>query len=152
MAMSSWFKKLSHRSTVYSGGYAILWQHGSTVYSGGYAILWQYGSTMYDWWPWPLFMMSSVYDLSIRIPTSELVYMIFCRCLDVCRFPIRCALGSWHTHAAYKVYRLSLVPISDFGGHSVIHNFGRHDDVMMIVNSSSSLEKLPLSLSRNHIF
>jgi hypothetical protein len=71
-----------------------------------------------------LFMMSSVYDLSMGMPTSELVYMIFCRCLGVCRFPIRCALGSRHTHAAYKVYRLSLVPISDFGGHSVTHNFG----------------------------
>jgi hypothetical protein len=39
-------------------------------------------------------MMSSVYDLSMGMPTSELVYMIFCRCLGVCRFPIRCAPGS----------------------------------------------------------
>jgi hypothetical protein len=85
-------------------------------------------------------MMSSVYDLSMGMPTSELIYMIFCRCLDVCRFSIRCALGSQHTHATYKVYRLSLVPISDFGGHSVIHNFGRRDDVMMMVYLGSSLE------------
>ena len=64
---------------------------------------------------------------------QELVYMIFCWCLDVCRSLIRCAFGSWHTHAAYKVYRLSLVPLSDFGGHSVIHNFGHCDDVMVML-------------------
>ena len=52
--------------------------------------------------------------------------------LDVCRSPSRCAFGSWHTHTAYKVYRLSLVPLSDFGGHSVIHIFGyRNDDMIM---------------------
>jgi hypothetical protein len=78
-------------------------------------------------------MMSSVYDLSMGMPTSELIYMILCRCLIVCRFPIRCAPGSRHTHAAYKVYRLSLVLILDFGGHSVIQNFGHHDDVLMMV-------------------
>jgi hypothetical protein len=88
-------------------------------------------------------MMSSVYDLSMGMPTSELVYMIFCRCLGVCRFPIRCALGSRHTHVAYKVYRLSLVPTSYFGGHSVTHDFGRHDDVLMMVYSGSSLELSP---------
>jgi hypothetical protein len=37
--------------------------------------------------------MSSVYDLSMGIPTLELVYMIFCRCLVVRRFSIRCASG-----------------------------------------------------------
>jgi hypothetical protein len=87
--------------------------------------------------------MASVCDLSMGMPTSELIYMILCRCLFVRRFPIRCALGSRHTHAAYKVYRLSLVPISDFGGHSVIHDFGRHDDVLIMVYSSSSLELSP---------
>ena len=88
-------------------------------------------------------IMSSVYDLSMGMPTSELVYMIFYRCLDVCRFPIRCTLGSRHTHATYKVYRLSLFPLSDFGGHFVIHDFGRHDDVLIMVYSSSSLELSP---------
>jgi hypothetical protein len=87
--------------------------------------------------------MSSVCDLSMGMPTSELIYMILCRCLIVRRFPIRCAPGSRHTHAAYKVYRLSLVPISDFGGHSVTHDFGRHDDVLMMVYSGSSLELSP---------
>ena len=82
--------------------------------------------------------MSFVYDLSMRIPTSELVYMIFCRCLVVRRFPIRCAPGSRHTHAAYKVYRLSLIPTSYFGGHYVTHDFGDHDDVLMMVYLGSS--------------
>jgi hypothetical protein len=83
-------------------------------------------------------IMSSVCDLSMGMPTSELVYMIFCRCLGVHRFPIRCAPGSQHTHAAYKVYRLSLVPTSYFGGHYVTHDFGHHDDVLMMVYSGSS--------------
>jgi hypothetical protein len=86
----------------------------------------------------PGLQLSSVYDLSMGMPTSELVYMIFCRCLVVRRFPIRCAPGSRHTHAAYKVFRLSLVPTSYFGGHSVTHDFGRHDDVLMMVYSGSS--------------
>ena len=100
-------------------GYVVLTEnlsHRSTVYSSGCAILWLHGSTVYDWWPWPLLMMSSVYDLSMGMPTLELIYMILCWCLDICRSPIRCSFGSWHTHAAYKVYRLSLVPLSDFGG------------------------------------
>ena len=116
-------------------GYVVLTEnlsHRSTVYSSGCAILQLHGSTVYDWWPWPLFMMSSVYDLSMGMPTSELIYMILCWCLDVCRSPIRCAFGSWHTHTAYKVYRLSLVPLSDFGGHSVIHIFGYQDDIMIM--------------------
>jgi hypothetical protein len=96
-------------------------------------------------------MMSSFFDLSMGMPTSELVYMIFCRCLDVCRFPIKCAPGSRHTHAAYKVYRLSLVPSSYFGGHSVTHNFGRHDFVLMMVYSGSSLELYPKK-SYLHLF
>jgi hypothetical protein len=37
--------------------------------------------------------MSFIYDLSMGMPTSELVYMIFCRCLVVRRFLIRCAPG-----------------------------------------------------------
>ena len=78
-------------------------------------------------------IMSSVCDLSMGMPTSELVYIIFCRCLVVHRFPIRCALDYRHTHVAYKVYRLSLVPISNFGGHSVTHDFGRRDDGLIIV-------------------
>jgi hypothetical protein len=96
-------------------------------------------------------IMSSVSDLSIGMPTSELIYMIFCRCLGVCRFSIRCAPGSRHTHAAYKVYRLSLIPISKFGGHSVTHDFGRHDDVLIIVYSGSSLEISP-EKSYLHLF
>jgi hypothetical protein len=89
------------------------------------------------------FTMASVCDLSMGMPTSELISMIFCRCLIVCRFLSRCAPGSRHTHAAYKVYRLSLVPISNFGGHSVTHDFGHHDDVWMMVYSFSSLELSP---------
>ena len=96
-------------------------------------------------------MMSSVYDLSMGIPPSELVYMIFCRCLGVYRFPIRCAPSSRHTHAAYKVYQLSLVPTSYFGGHSVTHDFGHHDDVLMMVYSGSSLELSP-EKSYLHLF
>jgi hypothetical protein len=95
--------------------------------------------------------MASVCDLSMGMPTSELIYMILCRCLIVRRFPIRCAPGSRHTHAAYKVYRLSLVPISDFGGHSVTHDFGHHDDVLMMVYSGSSLELSP-EKSYLHLF
>jgi hypothetical protein len=96
-------------------------------------------------------IMSSVYDLSMGMPTSKLVYMIFCRCLVVRRFLIRCAPGSRHTHAAYKVYRLSLVPTSYFGGHSVTHDFGHHDDVLMMVYSGSSL-KLSPEKSYLHLF
>jgi hypothetical protein len=95
--------------------------------------------------------MSLVCDLSMGMPTSELIYMILCRCLIVRKFPIRCAPGSRHTHAAYKVYRLSLVPISDFGGHSVTHDFGHHDDVLMMVYSGSSLELSP-EKSYLHLF
>ena len=52
--------------------------------------------------------------------------------LGVYRSPSRCAFGSWHTHTAYKVFRLSLVPLSDFGGHFVIHIFGYRDDDMIM--------------------
>ena len=83
-------------------------------------------------------IISSVYDLRMGILISELVYMILCRCLVVRRFPIRCAPGSRHTHATYKAYRLSLVPTSYFGGHSVTHDFGHHDDVLMMVYLGSS--------------
>jgi hypothetical protein len=38
--------------------------------------------------------LSSVYDLHMGMPTLELVYMIFCRCLIVRRFLIRYAPGS----------------------------------------------------------
>jgi hypothetical protein len=82
--------------------------------------------------------MLSVCDLSMGMPTSKLIYMIFYRCLVVHRFPIRCAPGFRHTHAAYKVFWLSLVPTSYFGGHSVTHDFGCHDDVLMMVYSGSS--------------
>jgi hypothetical protein len=41
----------------------------------------------------PGLQLSSVYDLSMRMPTLELVYMIFCRCLVVRRFLIRCTPG-----------------------------------------------------------
>jgi hypothetical protein len=87
--------------------------------------------------------MSSVCDLSIGMPTSELIYIILYRCLIVRRFSIRCAPGSRHTHATYKVYRLSLVPISYFRGHSITHDFGHHDDVLIMVYSVSSLELSP---------
>jgi hypothetical protein len=87
--------------------------------------------------------MVSVYDLIMGMPTLELIYIILSRCLIVHRFSIRCAPGSRHTHAAYKVYRLSLVPISDFGGNSVIHDFGHRDDVLIMVYSISSLELSP---------
>jgi hypothetical protein len=82
--------------------------------------------------------MSSVCDLSMGMPTLELIYMIFYRCLVVHRFSIRCAPGFRHTHAAYKVFRLSLIPASYFGGHSVTHDFGHHDGVLMMVYSGSS--------------
>jgi hypothetical protein len=95
--------------------------------------------------------MASVCDLSMGMPTSELIYMILCRCLIVRRFSSRCAPGSRHTHAAYKVYRLSLVPILDFGGHSITHDFGHHDDVLMMVYSGSSLELSP-EKSYLHLF
>jgi hypothetical protein len=36
-------------------------------------------------------IIPSVYNMSMGMPTSELVYMIFCRCLVVRKFPIRCA-------------------------------------------------------------
>jgi hypothetical protein len=77
--------------------------------------------------------MASFCDLSMGMPTSELIYMTLYRCLIVRRFSIRCDPGSRHTHATYKVYRLSLVPISDLGGHSITHDFGHHDDVLRMV-------------------
>jgi hypothetical protein len=95
--------------------------------------------------------MSSVYDLSMGMPTSKLIYIIYCRCLVVRRFPIRCAPSSRHTHTAYKVYRLSLVPTSYFGGNSVTHDFGCHDDVLIMVYSGSSLELSP-EKSYLHLF
>ena len=55
------------------------------------------------------------------------------------------------THAAYKVFRLSLVPTSYFGGNFVTHDFGRHDDVLLMVYSSSSLELSP-EKSYLHLF
>ena len=61
-----------------SRGYVILiwnFSHRSTVYSGGYAIFWQHGSTVYDWWPWPMSTMSSVCDLSMGMSTSEFLYI-----------------------------------------------------------------------------
>jgi hypothetical protein len=33
-----------------------------------------------------------------------------------------------HTHTFYKVFRLSDVPASYFGGHYVTHYFGHSDD------------------------
>jgi hypothetical protein len=95
--------------------------------------------------------MLSVYDLSMGMPTSELIYMIFYRCLVFRRFLIRCAPGSRHTHVAYKVYRLSLVPTSYFGGNFVTHDFGHHDDVLMMVYSGSLLELFP-EKSYLHLF
>ena len=95
--------------------------------------------------------MASVCDLSMGMPTSELIYMIFFRCLVARRFPIRCAPGSQHTHTTYKIYRLSLVPTSYFGEHSVTHDFRCHDDVLMMVYSSSSLELSP-EKSYLHLF
>jgi hypothetical protein len=95
--------------------------------------------------------MSSVCDLSMGMPTSELIYMILCRCVIIHGFSIRCAPGSRHTHTAYKVYRLSLVPTSYFGGHSVTHDFGHHDDVLIMVYSGSSLELSP-EKSYLHLF
>ena len=77
------------------------------------------------------------------IPTLKFIYIIFCWCLDVCRSLIRCAFGSWHTHAAYKFYRLSLVPLSEFGGNSVIHKFGHGDDVMIMENQTLYQEYFP---------
>jgi hypothetical protein len=85
-----------------------------------------------------MYTISSVCDLSMGMPTSELIYMIFCRCLIVCRFPIRCAPSFRNTHAVYKVFRLSLVPASYIGEHSITHDFGHHDGVLMMVYSSSS--------------
>jgi hypothetical protein len=96
-------------------------------------------------------IISSVYDLSMAMPTSELIYMIVYRCLVVRRFSIRCAPGSRHTHPAYKVYWLSLVPTSYFGGHSVAHDFGHYDDVLMMVYSGSSLALSP-EKSYLHLF
>jgi hypothetical protein len=48
--------------------------------------------------------MSSIFYLSMGMPTSELIYMIFYRCLVVRRFLIRYAPGFRHTHAVYKVF------------------------------------------------
>jgi hypothetical protein len=70
-------------------------------------------------------IMSSIYDMSMGMPTSELIYMIFCECLGVRRFPIRCTIGFQHRHAIYKVFQLSLIPASYFGGNSVTHDFGQ---------------------------
>jgi hypothetical protein len=48
--------------------------------------------------------------------------------LDCLQVPDWCAPCSRHTHAFYKVFRLSHVPASYFGGHSVTHYFGHSDD------------------------
>jgi hypothetical protein len=82
--------------------------------------------------------------------------MILCRCLVVCRFPIKCAPGFQHTHRVYKVFWLSLILASYFGGHSVTHFFGHLGDVLTIVYLGSqqklSLEKSGIYLLPENIF
>ena len=112
---------------------------------------------MYSWWlcsiltawihgVW-LVAMTYVYD-SIHLWSEHgnaylRTGIIFCRCLVVYRFPIRCAPCFWHTHAFYKVFRLSQVLASYFGGHSVTHYFGHSGDVSTMMCSSSHKEFFP---------
>jgi len=137
----------------------LIWNlsHRSTVYSGSYAIFRWHGSTVYDWCPWPMSIMSSVCDLSMGMPTSELIYMIFYRCLVVRRFSIICAPNSRHTHATYKVYRLSLVSNLILSGAFYYPWFWSSwwcmdDGVLSLFIRTFSWEKLLSSLSRNIIF
>jgi hypothetical protein len=69
--------------------------------------------------------------------------MIFYKCLVVHRFLIRCAPGFRHTHAVYKVFLLSLILTSYFGGHSITHDFGHLDGVLIMVYSGSQQELSP---------
>ena len=49
----------------------------------------------------------------------------------------------WHSNGYPSTGFLSLVLTSYFGGHSVTHDFGHHDDLLMMVYSGSSLELSP---------
>jgi hypothetical protein len=75
--------------------------------------------------------------------------MIFCICLVVYRFPIRCAPGFRHTHVAYKVFWLSLILASYFGGHSITHDFFHLDGVLAMMYSGSQQE---LSSEKSDIY
>ncbi len=114
-------------------------------------------STVYSWWlcsilttwihvVW-LVAMTYVYD-SIHLWSEHgnaylKTGIIFCRCLVVYRFLIRCDPCFWHTHAFYKVFQLSQVLASYFGGHSVTHYFGHSGDVSTIMCSGSHKDLLP---------
>jgi hypothetical protein len=75
--------------------------------------------------------MTDIYDLHHLYSEHGNAYlrngMILCRCLFFCKFPIIVLLVS-DTHTFYKVFRLSRVPASYFGGNSITHCFGHPSD------------------------
>ena len=126
----------THRSTVYVSWLCRLdWKFVAQIHSVFQWLCYLMTAWIHSVW---LVAMTFVYDvisLWSEYGNAYLrmdIYMILCWYLDVCRSPIRCAFGFWHTHTAYKVFRLSLIPLSDFGGHSVIHIFGYQDDDMIM--------------------
>ena len=75
------------------------------------------------------------------MPTSELV-LYFVDAWLFTGFRLGALLVSdTHTHTYYKLFRLSQVPASYFGGHYVTHDFGHFDDV-----STSDVFRLPQGL------
>jgi hypothetical protein len=82
--------------------------------------------------------------------------MILYRCLIVCRFSIGVPLYLTHTRLFYKVFWLSRVPASYFGGHYVTHYFGHpHDDYINIYSGSQHdllPEKKNLFLTLQNVF
>ena len=130
-----------------------------------------HGSTVYSWWlcdistAWihSVWLVAMTYVYDVICPWSEYgnaylrTSMIFCRCLGVRGFPIRCAPGFRHTHASYKFYRLSLVPTLILWGEFYYPWFWSSwwcidDGVLRLFIRTFSWEKLLSSLSKNLIF
>jgi hypothetical protein len=82
-----------------------------------------------------MFMMSSVHDLSMGMPTSGLV-LYFVDAWLFAGFLLGALLVS-DTHAIYKLFRLSQILASYFGGHFVTHDFGHLGDILTMVYSGS---------------
>jgi hypothetical protein len=108
MAMSDFESFLEHISTVYSGWlcrFTMTWIH--SVYLVAMTHL-------------------KLCNMSMGIPTSD-DGILLCGLLIVCRFLTDVLLVS-HTRTFYKVFRLSQVPTSYFGGNSATHYFGYFND------------------------
>ena len=75
--------------------------------------------------------------------------IILCGCLIVCRFPIGALLVfDTHTHF-YKVFWMSRVPTSYFGGNYITQYFGHSNDDIIDMCSGSQHDLFP---EKNNFF